>query len=90
MDNEAREDIIGVMDVRIVLNNERVTTLVTYCVKCLTFSDNIDFLAWLWNELVVVYMAWKHGGVSEHGLEQKGDKKKGTVPWSCISYGLWA
>jgi len=45
VDNKAREDIMRVMYMRIILNNIRVVTLATICAKYLTFTYHIDFVA---------------------------------------------
>lgn len=42
------------MDVRVVLNYKGVTTLITDCVKCLTFTNHIDFITWPGQYPVVV------------------------------------
>jgi hypothetical protein len=54
VDNKAREDIIRVVYMRIILNNKRVVTLITICAKYLTFTYHIDFVAtWSFGQEVV-------------------------------------
>lgn len=45
LNDKAGVDIIWIMNMGIFLHYIRVTTLVTYAVKCFSLSDNIDFFA---------------------------------------------
>jgi len=96
LDNKAREDIIRVMNMRIILNNKSIITLITNCVKCLTFTNHIDFVAWFGQKIVTLYdvvilmIILNHRTISVNGKKYERNKKNSTIPWSCISYGFWA
>lgn len=45
LDDKAREDIVGVMDVGVLLDYVRIAALVADGVERFAFSDHIDFVA---------------------------------------------
>lgn len=46
LDDEARENIIGIMDMRVFFHNKRVSTLIAYGVKSFSFSDHVYLITW--------------------------------------------
>ncbi|KAK7822417.1 hypothetical protein CFP56_036524 [Quercus suber] len=47
LDNQARENIIWVMNMWILFNNIWIPTFFTNSVQCLSFTNHINFIAWL-------------------------------------------
>ena len=81
------------MDMRVLFHYEGVTTLVTDCVECLSFSNHIYFITRMGQELAAsdAHMILKLiRTVPEHAQQYEGHQNKSTAPWGCISYGFWA